>query len=394
LKFRHTFLNPADIGGRYSALSYFGMVPAALVGLEFERIMDAGAEMQIASSQGVTGNNHPGLWLGTVMGVLAGQGRDKLTIVTSPEISSFGDWAEQLIAESTGKEGKGIVPIAGGTVGLPHDYGDDRAFVYLRLDDGKHNPDGTVKALQEAGHPLVTLRLRDKFDVGAEFFRWEFATAVAGMILQINPFDEPNVTESKNNTSRLLEAYQQNGELPAESSVIHEGNVSLYASPSMGRLLRDLAAQHNYGASELVGMLAAYFTLVRSGEYIALLAYVHQTTDHADVLENVRRRLRHTFKRAVTVGYGPRFLHSTGQLHKGGPNNGVFMQITVEDADDPAIPESPFGFSVLKQAQAMGDMEALVSKNRRAIRVHIAGSVQSGLRKLVEAVEVAAAKRI
>jgi transaldolase/glucose-6-phosphate isomerase len=394
LHFRHTFLNPEDIGGRYSALSYFGMVPAALIGLDFERILDTGAEMQIASSQGVTGNNHPGLWLGTALGVLAQHGRDKLTIITSREIHSFGDWAEQLVAESTGKEGKGVVPVAGATVGMPHDFSDDRLLVYLRLDDGQHNPDAAVKALQESGQPLITLRLRDRFDLGAEFFRWEFATAVAGMIAQINPFDEPNVTESKNNTSRLLDIYQQEGQLPEDQPVIAEDGVSLYASPDMAQLLRDLAAQHNYAGSELVGMVAAFFGLARSGDYLALLAYLHQSTENIHLLENARRRLRHTFKRAVTLGFGPRFLHSTGQLHKGGPNNGVFLQITVEDSANPAIPEAPFGFSTLKQAQAMGDWQALQSKGRRALRLHISGGVQSGLRKLIEAIEAAASKRL
>ncbi|MBX3080518.1 MAG: bifunctional transaldolase/phosoglucose isomerase [Anaerolineae bacterium] len=393
LKFRHTFLNPQDIGGRYSALSYFGMVPAALIGLDFERIMDAGAEMQIASSQGVTGNNHPGLWLGTVAGVLAQAGRDKLTLLTSPEISSFGDWVEQLVAESTGKEGKGIIPVTGATVGMPHDYADDRIFVYLHLDGSENSPDEAVRALQEAGQPVMTLHLRDLYDVGAEFFRWEFATAVMGMILQINPFDEPNVTESKNNTSRLLETFQKDGNLPAETPLISEAGVSLYASEAIGKLLRNLSAQHNYDGSELVGLLAAYLTISQPKDYIAVLAYIEQSAQNISALETIRRRLRHTFKRAVTLGFGPRFLHSTGQLHKGGPNSGVFLVITAADQADPAIPEAPYGFSTLKQAQAMGNWQALVSKNRRVIRLHITGSLTNGIDKLAEAVEATAVKR-
>jgi transaldolase / glucose-6-phosphate isomerase len=393
LKFRHTFLNPADIGGRYSALSYFGMVPAALIGLDFERVMDTGAEMQIASSQGVTGNNHPGLWLGTVMGVLSQAGRNKLTLVTSPELDSFGDWVEQLVAESTGKEGKGIIPVTGATVGMPHDYAEDRHFVYIRLDDSEDTPDEAVRSLQEAGQPVMTLRLRDKFDIGAEFFRWEFATAVIGMIFQTNPFDEPNVTESKNNTAALLETYQKDGKLPVETPLISEDGVSLYASAEMGKLLRKLVGEHHYDTTELVGLLAAYFTISKPEDYLAMLAYIQQNAHYTSILETIRRRLRHTFKRAVTLGFGPRFLHSTGQLHKGGPNTGVFLQITVADQADPAIPEAAYGFSTLKQAQAMGDWQALNSKNRRVLRLHIAGNLDKGLNKLAEAVEATAAKR-
>ncbi|HLY25437.1 MAG TPA: bifunctional transaldolase/phosoglucose isomerase, partial [Aggregatilineales bacterium] len=258
LKFRHTFLNPADIGGRYSALSYFGLVPAALIGLQFERIQDTGTEMQLACGQNVTGNNHPGVWLGAIMGLLATQGRDKVTFITSPEFASFGDWAEQLIAESTGKEGKGIVPVTGATIGMPHDYLDDRLFIYLRLDESHGNPDDQVRMLQEAGHPLVTFELRDKFDVGAEFFRWEFATAFAGMILKIDPFDEPNVTESKNNTNRLLAVFEKDGKLPEESPVLTEGNVSLYADDATAKLLKQLCEEHSYEATDLAGLLAAF----------------------------------------------------------------------------------------------------------------------------------------
>ncbi len=393
LKFRHTFLNPADIGGRYAALSYFGMVPAALIGLDFEKILDTGAEMQQACSPNVMGNNHPGVWLGAIMAVLATKGRDKITFITSPEIESFGDWAEQLIAESTGKEGKGIVPVTGATAGMPHDYDDDRLFVYLRLDDSNGNPDTQVRMLQEAGSPIVTLEMRDRYDIGAEFFRWEFATAVAGMVLAINPFDEPNVTESKNNTNRLLEVFKKEGHLPAESPVLTEDSVSLYASAATAKTLHDLCVQHAYNASELAGLLAAYLSMARSGDYVALMAYVAQTPDNVQALELIRRKLRHTFKRAVTLGFGPRFLHSTGQLHKGGPNTGLFIQITVEDKANPSIPEAPYGFSTLKQAQAAGDLQSLQSKDRRVVRLHLTGDVDKGLHKILDAIYAAAEKR-
>src|SRR5258708_4612184 len=318
LKFRHTFLNPDDIGGRYSALSYFGMVPAALIGLDFEKIQDTGTEMQLACGANVTGNNHPGIWLGAIIGVLETQGRDKLTIVTSPEIDSFGDWAEQLVAESTGKEGKGIIPVTGATIGLPHDYLDDRLFVYLRLEHSSGNPDEQVRMLQEAGHPLVTVNLRDTFDIGAEFFRWEFATAVAGMVLKINPFDEPNVTESKNNTNRLLDVFKAEGKLPEETPALTADGISLYADAATVKLLGDLCIEHNYNASDLSSMLAAYLSMARSGDYFALMPYLPQKPAYPETLELIRRKLRHTFKLAVTLGFGPRFLHSTGQLHKGG----------------------------------------------------------------------------
>ncbi len=393
LKFRHIFLNPDDIGGRYSALSYFGLVPSALIGLQFERIQDTGTEMQLACGAHVTGNNHPGIWLGTVMGLLATQGRDKLTLITSPEIASFGDWAEQLIAESTGKEGKGIIPITGATIGMPHDYMDDRVFVYLRLDESRGNPDDQVRMLQEAGHPLVTLEIRDKFDVGAEFFRWEFATAVAGIILKIDPFDEPNVTESKNNTNRLLDIFEKDGKLPEEAPVLTEDNVSLYADERTAKLLKQLCEEYKFGSSDLAGLLAAFLSMARTGDYFALMAYVQQTQDHIDSLELIRRKLRHTFRLAVTLGFGPRFLHSTGQLHKGGPNNGLFIQITVADRSNPPIPQAPYGFSTLKQAQAAGDLQSLQGKERRAVRLHLNGDIDKGLRKVVEAIQAAAEKR-
>jgi transaldolase/glucose-6-phosphate isomerase len=394
LKFRHTFLNPEDIGGRYSALSYFGMVPAALIGLDFEKILDCGAEMQQACGAHVTGNNHPGIWLGAIMGVLAGHGHDKVTFITSPEIASFGDWAEQLIAESTGKEGKGIVPVTGGTIGMPHDYDDDRLFIYLRLDGSAGNPDTQVRMLQEAGHPVVTYELRDTFDVGAEFYRWEFGTAVSGMILKINPFDEPNVTESKNNTNRLLDIFKEQGQLPEESPVLVENGISLYADSTMAHMLHDLCQQHAYSGTNLAGLLASFLSLARSGNYVALMAYMEQNAEYVTTLELIRRKIRHTFKRAETLGFGPRFLHSTGQLHKGGPNTGLFIQITVADQADPAIPEAPYGFSTLKQAQAAGDLQSLQSKGRRVVRLHLTGDIDRELHTILDAIEVAAEKRV
>jgi transaldolase / glucose-6-phosphate isomerase len=392
LNFAHTFLNPADIGGRYSALSYFGLVPAALIGLDIEKLLTAAVEMQKACEPlGQTPTN-PGVILGAVIGVLGANGRDKLTLVSGTQLQPFGAWAEQLVAESTGKEGKGIVPVAGATIGNPHDYDDDRLFVYLRLED-EANPDDEVRALQQAGHPLVTLNLRDRFDIAQEFFRWEFATAVAGQLLGINPFDEPNVTESKNNTNHLLNIYIKEGSLPETTPVFNEDHVSLYASGETAGLLEKLVGERGYDGGRLESHLAAFLALARSGEYIALMAYMSMTPENVELLENIRRRVRHTFKRAVTLGFGPRFLHSTGQLHKGGPNNGVFVQITVADHENPAIPEAPYGFATLKQAQAAGDLLSLQQHGRRVVRLHLTGDLAAGLKAIDDAVEAASEKQ-
>jgi len=393
LQFAHTFLNPDDIGGRYSALSYFGLVPAALLGVDLVKLLDAAQQMQQSCDVSIASNNNPGLWLGAVMGTLGLKGRDKVTILSGPELISFGDWAEQLIAESTGKEGRGLVPVAGASVGHPHDFDDDRLFVYLSLDGSANNPDEGVRTLIEAGHPVVTLRLRDKFDIAGEFFRWEFATAIAGQLLNINPFDEPNVTESKNNTSRLLEEYNKNGHLPQETPVFTEDNVSLYADPATAKMLDEIRQQRAYSGSQLTGDLAAFLGLAHSGEYIAFMAYLTQTPEHKAVLETIRQRVRHTFKRAVTLGFGPRFLHSTGQLHKGGANNGVFVQITVADHADPQIPQATYGFSTLKQAQAAGDILSLQQHGRRVVRLHLTGDVNVGLKKIEEAINAAEEKQ-
>ncbi|RMF82247.1 MAG: bifunctional transaldolase/phosoglucose isomerase [Chloroflexi bacterium] len=393
--FRDIFLNPVDIGGRYSALSYFGMVPAALMGLDLERLWAEADRMMLACAKNIPAKLHPGIWLGAVMGVLAKEGRDKISIFTTSSIASFGAWAEQLIAESTGKEGRGIVPVVGATVGNPHDYNTDRLFVYLRVADDADvdEMDAGVRTLREAGHPRLTFRLDDKYAIAGEFFRWEYATAVAGKLLDINPFDEPNVTESKNNTSRLLEYFEAHGSLPQSEPIFTEDGVSLYVSEQEMNRLSELCSQHNYNSDEMTSLLAAQINGTRAGDYFALLAYVPMTDEIDAMLSDIRRRLRHTTKRAVTVGYGPRFLHSTGQLHKGGPNNGVFIQITHDDAIDLAIPGAPYTFGILKTAQADGDLESLNNKNRRVMRLHIQGDIVQGLQKLVAAIEFARERR-
>lgn len=393
--FRDTFLNPPDIGGRYSALSYFGLVPAALMGLDLERIFSEAERMIGACGAAIKGADNPGLWLGAVLGTLAKQGRSKVTIFSSASVGTFGNWIEQLIAESTGKEGQGIVPVVGSTVGKPHDYVTDRLFVYLKVDHDPSNAqlDADIRTLREAGHPRVTLYLNDAYALAGEFFRWEYATAVAGKLLDINPFDEPNVTEAKEATGRLLKHHAEQGELPQPSPAMTHEDIALYADKGLMSTLHEVGKSHNYDTTTIPGVLAAQLNTTHAGDYLALLVYAQMTPELDAALLNLRTRLRHATKRAVTVGYGPRFLHSTGQLHKGGPNTGVFFQITVDDALDLPIPGMAYSFGTLKAAQAAGDFETLQTHKRRALRIHAGSDVLAAINVLLEAVEYAEGRR-
>ena len=349
--FRRVFANPPAIGGRYSVLSYFGLVPATLIGLDLSKLIDRADRMREETFSNVTVQENPGAWLGAVMGVLAQQGRDKLTLVTSPSIGSFGLWVEQLIAESTGKEGLGIIPVAGEPLTSPNHYGGDRLFVYLRLDgDNNDESDRAVQAIQESGQPLVRLNLMDKYDVGAEFFRWEMATAVAGSILGINPFDQPNVQAAKDMTDSVLGQFERSGELPP-----------MEASSSLG----DLLSQGG------------------PGDYLVIMAYIRQTPQVDQALDDLRRKVTARHGIATTMGYGPRFLHSTGQLHKGGPGSGLFLQLTGEHAHDLTIPGAPYTFGVLADGQAVGDLRALLSSLRRAVRVDLGTNPEAAIRGMV-----------
>ncbi|GAB4512586.1 MAG: bifunctional transaldolase/phosoglucose isomerase [Anaerolineae bacterium] len=387
-QFREIFVNPEDIGGRYSALSYFGMVPAALLGLDLDRMWEAATRMMDACGPIIPEENNPGLGLGAIMATIGMDGRDKVTVFASQSIETFGNWVEQLIAESVGKENKGLVPIVGTTVGKPHDYVTDRLFIYLKVAGDPTNEalDEGVRALREAGHPRVTLLLDDPYAIAGEFFRWEYATAVAGRLLGINPFDEPNVTESKNNTKRLLDHYQEHGQLPELQPILSGESVQLYAQETTLKPLRALTSSHGYDSGSRTELLAAQFTGTHAGDYFGLLAYLPYAPEIDAKLQDIRRRLRHVTKRGVTLGYGPRYLHSTGQLHKGGPNNGVFILITADYADDIAIPDFPYSFATLNAAQAAGDLEALEAHGRRAFRLHISGDLQKGLDKLLDAI--------
>jgi transaldolase/glucose-6-phosphate isomerase len=354
---RAVFRNPADIGGRYSALSYFGLVPAALIGADIGLLLERGLQALEANRPGVSSLQPPvsgldGIHLGLEIGGLALAGRNKLTFVLSPEIADFGNWVEQLVAESTGKEGRGVLPVVGEPLGRPEVYGSDRVFVALLL-EGKTSREieARLAALEAAGHPVFRLFLKDQYDLGAEFVRWEIATAICGAVLKINPFDELNVTESKDNTARLLGQFKAEGRLPEEAGAGPEAISSLLAK-------------------------------ARPGDYIAILAFLERKPDYIEGLELFRARLRDRTKLATTLGFGPRYLHSTGQLHKGGPNSGLFIFLTADNAEDAPIPGRPYSFGTLKRAQALGDLEALRRSGRRVVHIHLGRDVAAGLDRL------------
>lgn len=390
--FRHVFPGKPDIGGRYSALSNFGMVPAALEGVDIGALLDRAERMAKACSASHRAEDNPGVKLGAIMADAARAGRNKVTFVTSPGIASFGLWVEQLIAESTGKEGKGLIPVAGEPIGEPADYSNDRLIVSIQLaseEDAART--SKLKALENAGHPVVRIELADKLDLGQEFFRWEIATATAGALLGIDAFDQPNVQESKDNTSRLLEEFKSTGKLPSESATLVSGSLVFYCDQATAAALKG-GEVSGKGAQSVEGVLAAFLKEARPGDYAALMAYLEQNEAIEWELEAVRLKLRDHLRLATTVGFGPRFLHSTGQLHKGGPNIGLYIQLTADDAQDLPVPGEPYSFSTLKQAQALGDMQSLIAKDRRVLRVHLGEDAASGLKRLAAAMDSALAK--
>ncbi|GAC1348842.1 MAG: bifunctional transaldolase/phosoglucose isomerase [Vulcanimicrobiaceae bacterium] len=387
--FTRIFLNDAEIGGRYSALSYFGMVPAALAGYDVKAILDRGLGVLQANARTMKVTDALGVRFGAAIGTLAQAGRDKLTIVVHPEIAAFGAWAEQLVAESTGKQGTGIVPIEGEALGAPHVYGTDRVFVYVGsgLPPNEHHDgamDGAaietrLQLLEEAGHPVIRLAMSDRHDIGEQFALWEIATATAGAILGINAFDQPNVQESKDNTKRLLAAYKQDGRFPEKPPALTTASVAVV--PISGSASIDLG-------NDLSSALTALLAQVRPGDYVAFTAYVEMNAEHRRALHDIRQHVRDALKVATTVGFGPRFLHSTGQLHKGGPNTGVFLQLTHanDTARDLEIP-GMVTFGTLLAAQALGDFESLDSRNRRGASLHLSGPVATALAALGDAVD-------
>ncbi len=381
-KFRDILPGVPEIGGRYSALSNFGIVPAAIMGVNVEHLLYRAERMRHSCDSCIPPLDNPGVRLGAVLGELAKQGRDKITFITSPPISDLGAWLEQLIAESTGKEGKGIVPIDDEWLGTPEVYGNDRFFAYIRYAGAPDaQQDAKVAAMEAAGHPVVRIELADLINLGEEFFLWEVATAIAGSILGINAFDQPNVQESKDYTKSLLDDYKRTGWLPDDNPLVATNGTRIYADAGNREALR--------GAGSFDAVIAAHVKRVRPGDYVAINAYVERTDATHQALQSIRHAIRDSKQVATTLGYGPRFLHSTGQLHKGGPDSGVFIQITSDDAEDLPIPGEPYSFGVLKAAQALGDFLSLSKRNRRAIRVHLGGDVTVGLRKLEAAIRSA-----
>ncbi|HLZ71406.1 MAG TPA: bifunctional transaldolase/phosoglucose isomerase [Dehalococcoidia bacterium] len=380
--FRRVFYGDPEIGGRYSALSPFGLVPAALAGVDVKTLLER-AHVMAEACAGAAAPSNPGLWLGTILGTLAQNGHDKVTFLASPKLSSFGLWGEQLLAESTGKEGRGLIPIATEAPGKPADYGADRLFALIEL---KGNRDAAlerkVKALEAAGQPVVRLTLNDALDLGAEMFRWEFATAVAGSILGINPFDQPNVQESKDNTKRLLAEFETKGSLTEPDPTARRDGLALTAGTSNGA--RAGGANGASGEHAFAETLAGFLKGVKPGDYLAIMAYLPYDEAIEHELQKRRIVLRDALKVATTLGYGPRFLHSTGQLHKGGPNSGVFVQITATAKRDAPVPGEKYSFAVLEAAQALGDLQSLEKHGRRALRLHIDGDVVNGLAALTE----------
>jgi hypothetical protein len=374
LGFQRTFLNQSDIGGRYSALSYFGMVPAALMGIDVRKFLSHAKEAEQSCSPVMPSEKNLALQLGLIMGEAANAGRDKLTFVMDERIASLGLWIEQLIAESTGKEGKGILPVVGEDLAAPAEYSSDRLFVSVSIGEPADSVKSALNALAKAGHPVIYRKLADLYDLGAEFFNWEFATACAGWRLGINPFDQPNVQESKDATKELLSTFVDHGSLPEQDTLVADDRITIYAEGN----------SRNLSATSTLQAIRSHLSSVKPNDYIALLCYTEETPVIDTELQRIRLSLRNATKCATTVGYGPRFLHSTGQFHKGGPDTGVFFQITANDAIDYAVPGEPYTFSILKQAQALGDFRSLAARGRRAIRVDLGNDAQRGLARLHE----------
>jgi transaldolase/glucose-6-phosphate isomerase len=385
--FRRIFAGVASIGGRYSALSPFGLVPAALIGLDLVRWV-SGADAMAERCRVDSAEENPGVGLGLALGVAAREGKDKLTLIVSPRIYDMGAWLEQLVAESTGKNGTAIIPVDREPLGVPATYGTDRLFVYLRLqtmpDDAQ---DRAVESLVSAGASVLRIDVPDAYGLAAEFFRWEIATAVAGAVLGINPFDQPDVEASKIETRKLTDDVETTGQLPEESPVFADEGLTFFTDAVNAGALAALA-----GEATAAAWIRAHLSRLAPGDYLALLAYLPMTAAHERALTRIRTLVRDARRVATAVGFGPRFLHSTGQAYKGGPNTGVFLQITCEDAQDLPVPHAGYTFGVVKAAQARGDFQVLVDRRRRALRVHLGADVASGLHVLETLVAAAVAR--
>jgi len=381
--FRYIFHGVPSIGGRYSALSNFGMAPAAIMGIDIEVLLDRAELMVQRCAACVEPAENPGLALGITLAALAKSGVDKVTFVTSPGIGDLGAWLEQLLAESTGKSDKGLIPIDLEPIGHADVYGPDRVFVYIRLmPEPDTDQDRTIDTLEMDGHPIVRISVPGKIDIGCEFFRWEFATAVAGAVLNINPFNQPNVQESKDYTKSLMDEYERIGSLPTESPVLETAGIKVYTDQANA-----LALETWISGGTLESCLRGHMNRIELKDYVAINAYLEMNPENHELLQQIRQVIQNHKKIATTLGYGPRFLHSTGQLHKGGPNTGVFIQITSDDTEDLAIPGREYTFSVLKEAQSTGDHLSLSTRKRRILRIHLSTDVTAGLVKLHDAFE-------
>lgn len=384
-RFRHIFFGRPSIGGRYSALSNFGMVPAAAMGVDVKKFLDRTQEMVRACGPEPAVEENPGAVLGIILGEAARAGRDKVTIITSPDVSDLGAWLEQLLAESTGKVGKGIIPVDREQLAAPEIYGHDRVFAYVHTEHATDvGVDAKVETLEKAGHAVLRISMADIYDLGAEFYRWEIATAVAGSILGINAFNQPDVEASKIVTKSLTAEYEKTGSLPAEKPVVEDGGIKLFTDDKNAAEL----ARAVGGDKSLAGYLKAHLGRIGAGDYFAVLGYIQMNAEHEKSLQVIRHAVRDKKRVATCLGFGPRFLHSTGQAYKGGPNSGVFLQITCDDDVDLPVPGQKYTFGTVKAAQARGDFQVLAERGRRALRVHL-HAVESGLATLETAVQKA-----
>jgi len=370
---RATFENWPDVGGRFSVLSYFGMLPAALAGLPIAQILEGGQVMAAACGPSVPPEQNPGLRLGALLGACYRLGRDKITLLTPAELKGFADWVEQLLAESIGKQGKGLIPVVREPVGEPEVYGDDRLFVHIYL-PGDEQFGALISELTAAGHPVINIELSEVNSIGQEMYRWELATAAVGALMGINPFDEPNVQESKDRTRQVLAEYAQAGQLPQFTPDVVEESLRFYGAP---------------GADSAAKALRQLFGQAEPGDYVAIMAYLPRTAHTEQILEAIRGQIRDALRVPATLGYGPRFLHSTGQLHKGGPNTGLLIQLVAEDGLAVPISGKEYDFATLKDAQAIGDFAVLQQRGRRVLRIELGRNIDRGLTTLSELISEA-----
>ena len=384
--FRNTFFGDPSIGGRFSALSVFGMIPGAIMGLDVVDFLERAMEMVRACKSHVPKEN-PGAVLGTILGVCQTNGRDKLTIFTSEELYDVGAWLEQLLAESTGKQGISIIPVDREPLQPVENYSGDRVFAYLKLkDSGDNSLDEKLDALESNGHPVVRIELADKMNLGQEFFRWEFATAVAGSIMNINAFNQPDVEAAKIEAKKLTEEYEEKGELPKETPFYEADGIKLFSSDEYAEQLN----KYIEGDKSLEKYLEAHLAHLQENDYFAILAYIERDEENEKLLQSIREKVLESKLVATCLGFGPRFLHSTGQAYKGGSNEGVFLQITSEDAEDFDVPDQKYTFGVVKAAQARGDFQVLLDRDRRALRVHLGADVKKELETLNNLIETGA----